>query len=305
MNQTLSVLQTVCERARFYLDDSTVDGGKYTDDYLVRHIIQPSMVDVLSRLSLNSNAPVLLRFTLPLSQNVKTYQLPPSIEQVVALEYVDEQGTVQGMIVPYGLWSAQGQGWRLQGSSGSLEIVFDRDPLTVAPSLSILYISNGDFLPHYGTGTLSAAASGLQTLTLPATPTLGILDRRESAYLGFPLRILPTSPSRVQSRLIRRHWFDGTDWKVEVDAFDGSVSGSVPFEIFPSGFTSMVESVACLTAMKLATARNAAATRIRNLTTLYLNSMKTTKDNFININASLDTRFERNTPGPTTLYVPR
>lgn len=305
MNQTMSILQTSCERIRFYLDDSSVDGGKYTDDYLVRHVIQPSMVDVLSRLSLNSGAPVLLRYSLTLVDNVRTYQLPPSIEQVIALQHMDDQNNPVGVIIPYGLWSSRPQGWRLQGSPGSLEIVFDDNPLSVAYSLSLLYISNGDFIPNYGTGTLSAAANGLQTLSLPASPTLGMLDRRESAYLGFPLRILPASPAAVQSRLIRRHYLDSGVWKLEVDAFDGTPTGSMPYELFPSGFSSLVETVSCLAAMKVATARNAPQTRLRSLTTLFLNALKTVKDNLTNVNASLDTRFEKDTPAPVTAYVPR
>ena len=65
MHSTNSFIYTVIERIRGYLDDPDLD-AKYSDDFLLRHIVMPSMVNVLSRINNSLSNPVVSRLRVSL-----------------------------------------------------------------------------------------------------------------------------------------------------------------------------------------------------------------------------------------------
>jgi hypothetical protein len=72
MHVTGSFLYTVLERIRGYLDDPDFD-AKYNNDFIIRHIISPTMVDVWSRVNMNLDNPVVL--ILLLLQSITNFLL--------------------------------------------------------------------------------------------------------------------------------------------------------------------------------------------------------------------------------------
>ena len=67
MHSTNSILMTILERIRTYLDDPSLD-AKYDNDFLVRQIIEPEMVNVITAINQNRHEPVICKFNLnPLS----------------------------------------------------------------------------------------------------------------------------------------------------------------------------------------------------------------------------------------------
>lgn len=296
MHSTLSYLRSAVERVRTTLDASRADGGKYTDAFILNYMLSTAMTNVLSRLSHTSGCRILQSFTISPVASQRTYMLPPCVEAVLRLDFADSSGNRTGEIQPSSPWSAAGQGWRLEGTPGLLQIVFDTAPHP-GQELHVIYVNNGDWLPHLGTGTLSVAASGLQQLSLSNTPTLGLLDRRASAYLGSHVRILSNSPAPVQERRIKRHWFDSGTWRIEFDETSPALSGSVEYEIAIPGFGAFHQACAMLAAYDLSVSLNLPAGKQGGILTMYRTALKTAGDNLTHMNRALGVYMERNVPG--------
>lgn len=292
MDSTNSFLYTILSRVRSYLDDPDVD-SKYTDDYVIRHMLTPAMVDVLSRLNLTTGAPVILTYDIALSTTIFTYTLPPCINEVLRLVVVDEDNNLLVDAYPRDRMDYRGKKWSLQGNPGAYELLLD-SIIVGTGTCQIWYTHTGDVLPHYGTGTL-ADVSGTDTFTLAATPTLGALDRRPSSYCGQVLRLLPASGA-VEERIINTHVLDGSNWKVTVNKpFTSTSDGSVLYEIAPSGSQPLYEAIAARCAMKLGTSRKIKPDHYSRIVTEYRSALKTIGDNMTNINARAARAFEKST----------
>ena len=85
MHSTGSMLLTILERLRAFLDEPTLD-AKYSNDFMVNHLISPSMVEVLSRLSMTYDNPVVLRHEITTVKDQQYYQLPPNIGRLCVLQ---------------------------------------------------------------------------------------------------------------------------------------------------------------------------------------------------------------------------
>ena len=89
-------------------------------------------------------------------------------------------------------------------------------------TLTLMYTPNNDMHPHYAlTGNLTDAS----TLILDPNATVGVLDRREGAYIGSTLRLIPTGNEEVQERIIGTHVRDAdSNWIVTVRTpFDAGI----------------------------------------------------------------------------------
>ena len=303
MHSSFSYLRSAVERIRTTLDSSRIDGGKYEDSYICSYMLSTAMTNVLSRLSHTSGCRILQSFRLTPVTGQLTYALPPCVEAIVRLQFTDSLGNQLGEIQPSSPWSAYGQGWRLEGTPGLLFIVFDSAPLP-AETLDLIYIGNGDWQPHLGAGTLATATATSQTLTLSATPTLGTLDRRPSAYLGSHVRILSMGPEPVQERRITRHYFESGTWKVDFQPLSPAVTGSVEYEIAVPGFGSLHQAIAMLAAYDLSVSLSLTGSKQQGILTMYKVAMKTAGDNLTHMNRALGFYMERNTPGslPSTMF---
>lgn len=295
MHTTNSYLYTLCERIRAYLDDPDVD-AKYTNDYLVRHIISPSQADVLSRLNNTIGSPIILKFELTYDEDETHYTLPPCIQEVLRLVVVDEEGGILLDIVPRDRMNMRGEQWALEGAPGCFELRLNvAYPIT--STIEVWYVSNGDVHPHYGTGGTLANQSGTDRFTLDLTPTLGSVDRRPNAYAGQILRLLPDSPAAIEERVITTSYVTSSVWYVEVrKPFTHTAdAGSLTYEIAPAGSQMLYEAIAVWGAMKMGTGRKISQAHQSSLRTQYLQALKTIGDNLTNIQTRVGHHFVRDT----------
>lgn len=291
MNSTGSMILTIIERIRAYLDDADIN-AKYDNDYLVRHIISPGMVDIVSRLSNTTGVPIVHKLSLTVTEGQLSYKMPPNVHEVLRIVTKTADGLVLTDALPQHP-TKTGAGWRLEGNPGALELIMDVNPVGV-PTLELWYVDNGDFLPCYGTGTLDATKT---IVTLTASPTFGALDRRESAYVGATLRLLPPSPSAIEERSITAHVESAGVWTATVGtAFTKAAAGTVTYEIAPAGAQALYEAIALWGAMKLGVARKVSQNHYVMMTQHYRAAMKTIGDNLTNAWGRESKRFYRDYP---------
>lgn len=287
MDTTGSFLKTIIERIRGYLDAEESD--KYSDDYIIRHLIQPSMADVLSRINNNADNPVLLRYSITLVQSQQFYQLPPCIQEVWRLAVINSEGIITQESVPRDYFHPRGPGWEIQGNQLS---VFPFPPTGV--TMDLVYVSNGDVQCVYTTGTL---ASDLKTITglLTPTPTLGSVDRRPNSYAGQTFRTLPTSG--VREERIVESWDPSASNGTLVlrTALINATAGTIALELAPTALEALWEAVAARTSMKLGVYRNVSQTKMQGLKEEYLMSLKTVQDNLANFQSRTGKSFHKGT----------
>ena len=275
MHSTGSFLNTVIERVRGYLDEPS---SKYSNDFLMRNVVMPEMVNVLSRLSLNFDNPIVIRQAITIASGTEYYQLPPNVGEIFMLVQLDENNIVTADYKPQGQHHPTGPNWSIEGNLLSVRPLPDK-----AINLVMFYIPNGDFLPHYATD--GAMASDGKSLTLSASPTLGALDTRPGAYAGATLRILKQgSNTMLQERIIDSHTAYNTGpglvkTRVAFDApYNGTLS-SVNYEIVPQGFQSLMQCVSAASAINLAVMKDVSAKKMQFLQIEYRKALKTIGDN--------------------------
>lgn len=328
MDTTNSFLKTVLERIRGYLDADETE--KYGDSWTTRNIIGPSMVDVMARLNMSADNPVLLRYSMTLVPGQQYYQLPCSIAEVWKVAIIDTTGHVISEELPRGIHNPRGFNWSIEGNLLSIM------PYPgVANTFDLWYTSNGDYSPHYSTGggTLNSA---LTIFTL-GTPTVGVLDRRPGAYAGQILRLLPVAPGAVEERVITSHdpvagtvtvrvpfsylqykgaWANATPYVVNDIVTKSSIQYvciaahtsltttreppnatywrvNTAYEIAPLGSEALYDSIAIRGAMKLGVCRNISETKKKSLLMEYGSAMKTIGDNLSNLQSRTGKSFDR------------
>jgi len=287
MHSTGSFILTVIERIRAYLDEATLD-AKYTNDYIVRHIICPEMVNVLSRLSLNYGNPVRLRYTVTLDTATEHYTLPPNIGEIYRVTKMDADNRVTEEWVPRHEFHPSGPNWQIQGNLLSFRPLPNNNE-----SVSIHYIPNGDFSPHYDSN--SGELDGTRKIfTFPASPDLGAIDNRENSYAGAMLRVWDNNV--LEERVIES--YDASERKATVRvAFssDINVASDLQYEVAPLGMQSLYQTIAAAGAINLGTGRNITQKQMQFLMLQYKTAMKSAADNFTSIQARIPKGFEKNT----------
>jgi hypothetical protein len=296
------MLKTVLERIRGFLDDPDLE-AKYSDDYIVRHIVSPAFAGVLSRINNSATNPVLQRLAFPLYQNQAHYQLPPCVGEVWRLCIMDDVGRVIQEAIPRGLYNLRGPNWMIEGNM----ISFLPYPNADYTNMELWYITSGDYKPFYSIGGASSATLNANkdtvTFTLGSlTPTVGEVDRRPSAYVGQMLRLLPTSPTAgtVEERVISEWSYAGggsSTWTMKVHKpFTYASAGNLPaFEVAPEGSENMFEAVAAAGALKLATYRRLNGDHFGMIQAAYRDAMKTVLDHYSNVQMRVPKAWEKDT----------
>tara|TARA_R100000388_G_scaffold36150_2_gene28150 strand:+ start:6253 stop:7191 length:939 start_codon:yes stop_codon:yes gene_type:complete len=298
MHSTGSFLFSVIERVRGYLDEPS---SKYSNDFLVRNVIMPEMVNVLSRLSLNFDNPVVVRHAISLVSGTEYYQLPPNVGEIFRLVQMNSDNIITADYKPEGQFHPSGPNWSLEGNLLSVRPKPDKNL-----SLHLFYIPNGDFLPHYnqGNGQLSADRKTL-TLCLPSQVAVGAIDRRPNSYVGATLRLLKNTAGNatvVEERVIDSHTLAATDAgddQVTVRvAFDTSAYGSktdIHYEIVPQGFQSLMQAVSAAAAINLGVMKDVSAKKMQFLQLEYRKALKTIGDNLSYMQMRSPKKFQKNT----------
>ena len=289
MDTTRSFLKTVIERVRGYLDDGDFD-AKYTDQFLVTHVIMPGLVDVWSRCSLNADNPVLLSYDITLVNDQECYVIPPCVGEVHEIvQYTGTTGAIpnNGLptadIYPRHRMSVGGQNWALEGNMICFR-PFPQD-LTGNTTWTIRYTTNGDMAPHYSTNVAGGSASSLDAtrtlFTVSDSPQLGLLDKRENAYAGQILRILD---GNVFEERVIASYNPVTRVATLKRPFSSNVTtGAHIYEIAPAQSQGMVEAVSLACSLKLGAWRKIAQSHAQMLNMQYRSAIKTIGDNLSNM----------------------
>jgi len=269
-----SILLTIVDRIRTELDEAETD-AKYTNDYMLSTTIPNSLGDVLSRLDADRKNKVVVKWSFSTVKDQEFYRVPSNIAQVVDLFFVDSNELITGRMPHRDERNALGPGYNLQGNELQL------DPLpTGAFTCELWYTPRGGFLPHYATdGTLDAAKD---TITLSSSPASGRLDRREGAYNGAVVRVIPSS-GPVEEAIIQSHTWDGSNWLIElrrplVDTDEGTIT----YEIVDQPTLGLMDSVVYAACIRIATSRRVSGSALRNLQIMYNTALKTEGDRVAN-----------------------
>lgn len=295
MDSSESFLKTVIERLRGYLDDADFE-AKYNDQYLLQHIVMPSIVDVQARLSLNADNPIVLSHTLSLVANQESYVLPPCVGEVLRIvKYPDSDsdGLHDYEWKPRGYFSVGGPGWILEGNM----ICFRPYPKE-AEDITLHYLSNGDMRPHYydHSGATNVNKGYLTTSTtfkFSDTPTLGLLDKRPHAYAGSILRLYGATTH--EERVVQSYDV-ATRVATVRRAFTLTTALNYDYEVAPPNFQSMTEAVTLASAIKLGTWRKVSQAHHSLMVEQYRMALKTITDNLANMQARTGKSWQKDTP---------
>lgn len=163
-----SMLKTVVERIRGYLDDPDLE-AKYSDDYIVRHVVQPAFATLMSRINNSSTTPVLKRLSFPLAVQKQYYQLPPCVGEVWRLAILDNYGAVIQESIPRGLFNIRGFNWQVEGNVLS----FLPYPNANYASVELWYCPSGDFQAVYGSSGTGLTLNSPTLTSVEITGTAG------------------------------------------------------------------------------------------------------------------------------------
>ena len=286
MHSTGSFLLTVIERVRAYVDESTLD-AKYTNDYLVRHVICPEMANVMSRLSMNYSNPIRIRHSLSINKNTEHYILPPNIGEIYRVAVLDDTNRITQEMLPHNEFHPRGPNWQIQGNMISFRPLPPQDQ-----TVDIHYIPNGDFLPHYDSDGGNLATS--TTFVFDATPTLGATDNRENAYAGAILRVWNASDDVIEERVVKSYDASTRTATVHIP-FTHSTGTGKKYEIAPAGMQSLYQVIACACAINLGTMRNVTKKQMDFFVLQYKMNMKTIGDNLKSMESRRGKFYDKNT----------
>lgn len=291
MHSTGSVLWTMIERLRAMVDETDID-GKYNNDFLVRNVLAPGIADVLARVNMTQDNPIVLRHTIDLVEDQQFYTLPPKIQNVLRLALVDSHGIVLADERPRDIFNPRGQGWAIEGNQLSvMPYPFADSANDSDGTIELWYVPGTMLLPHYATnGTLNA---GLDQMTLSSTPSLGGLDRRPEAYAGDYLRVLPASG--VWEERVVASYNPQTRVATLRRPFTYASFGTNIYEVSPPGMQSLLEAIIARGAIKMTNYKKMTQVQRDGFILDYQLAMKTTLDNLSNLQARTGKFFDPNT----------
>ena len=294
MHSTGSIIKTYCEKVRHYLDDPDLD-AKYDDNYLVRFFLSSAMTDVLSRVSMMSDAQIVLPLTITVAADTQYYRLPPMVRQVLRVGVVNTQtGAFIEDYHPRSEFNVYGPGWSLEGNL----ISFKPYP-TEAKTYTILYVPSGDVAAHYENASHGVLnANGTFTLHNGAS-ILGSLDKRENAYVGSYVRIFGTNITdecMVSS-------YNATTRVCTLRTAATNTAGSYSYEVIPFLMEPMIDAISLSAAMRAGVGRKINQTHMQALMISYRQAIKTAHDTLGNMNSRSGKRYIGGTVDNKNLFV--
>lgn len=279
MHASGSHILTAVENMRRHLEQSLI--GIYTDDYLVRYCISQAVSRGMSAISMGSNCQAVLKKTFTMASGQTRYKMPPTLEQVWGIR-VPGQTTASNIVdlMPRAFDNPRGQQWRMEGRV----LVLDTNIVTDGAQLEVYYTLAGESGLHYGDGEFRDA----YTFRLASTPTAGSLDRREDAYIGHILRVIPTNTSYPHQFATIKSYDPvtrdcGLDPLYTADLpLQGGTYQLTPsttrYEVLPLDNLPFMQMVAAMASLELGESRNLEEGKIRKLNMLYDRQRKTIFD---------------------------
>jgi len=251
-------IQRQLDLIRRLTDEPTIS-SKYSDNDLIEHIESANQI-VMTELHTAADNAMLSRFNITISDGNNVFLLPPAVEAITRIAKLNGvTGLPDWQMVPSSEWGFRGPGVRIEGRL----LRFDPSWAGDSDVLEILYVPNGDFRIHYGT----AVAATSTTLQMTPTPTAGILDTRDNAYLGSLLRVVSDGNGYIQERTIIAY-NRVTQTATVSPAFSPALSGTITYEVAPS-YERFLEKVVSLYVARELRAAAGDAAKTKNLTALY------------------------------------
>lgn len=280
MHASGSFIETVLEKIRLFVVDPGGGTGMFDDDVIVRQLMGSAWAETLSLLKLTDDSLPIIKTTITITQGTTRYKIPPYLEFVLRLCRVTDDQRVWLDWVPGELFGVWGPGWRLEHN----EIVFEPTP-TQPPTVGgveedweLWGVPSGDVCLHKGTGTVVDAS----TITLAASPTLGLLDRRPNAYAGQIIRLLASDRSWQEGIIAT---YDHTTRRVGVHvAFTQDSNGlpangqTVDYEIAPLGNRAVWDTVAWKVCLMIGASRNLQQKQMQYFDLMYQKGVKAMMD---------------------------
>jgi len=262
------ILDGALEKVKSYVDLPDT-GARFSDAWLVKHEISSALTDVVHRVSQWASDFAEMTFDITTVVGQKEYAIPPGIRSVTRLVDLDSNSNETGQYLPRHRDHPLGFGWRIEAN----ELVLQSAPTSVQ-TFRIYYTITGDIGLCSDETTGATLASGVWTL--PGSVDLGVVDRREHAYVGHILRVKPSS-GPIEERIIATHVWDGSDWDLttRTDFPDEITDGSYSFEIVPWGVSALWECVALRAALRLGTKLSMTQKDTMLLTREYQSALKT------------------------------
>ena len=277
------MVETIISRARSLLDSAEIT-SKYNDEFIVRHLIAPLTAEVMARLNMASDCPILLRHILNVVEGATMYQLPGFVGRVWRVANY-EDGVMQWEIFPRGNYHWDQAGWRLEGN----QIIFE-PPAIASETYEVSYTPTGEMMPHYATdGALDAA---LTTLTLGAA-VLGVVDPAVNAYAGQVLRVIPVA-GPIEERVIQSHDANAGTVTIRLP-FTHHGAGATRYEIVPAGSRILYDAIAIRCAIRMAAMKAVTIKKMQMITTEYTSALKTLRDTFGSMQGRMPEHWRRDT----------
>jgi hypothetical protein len=295
MHSTGSIIKTYCEKVRHYLDDPDLD-AKYDDNYLVRFFMSSAMTDVISRVSMMSDAQIVVPLTITVAANTHYYRLPPIVRQVLRVGVVNAStGVFIEDYHPRSEFNVYGPGWSIEGNL----ISFKPYP-TEAKTYTILYVPSGDVAAHYEGASHHGVLNANGTFTLTSSGSLlGALDKRENAYVGCYLRIFGTNIT--DECMISA--YNATTRVATLRTAATNAAGSYSYEVVPFVMEPMVDAVSLSAAIRAGVGRKITQAHQQALALAYRQAIKTAYDTLGNMNSRSGKRFTGGTVDNMNLFV--
>ena len=295
MHSTGSIIKTYCEKIRHYLDDPDLD-AKYDDNYLVRFFLSSAMTDVISRVSMMSDAQIVSVLNLTVAAGTQYYRLPPQVRQVLRVGTVNAStNTFIEDYHPRSEFNVYGPGWSLEGNL----ISFKPNP-TEAKTFTILYVPSGDVAVHYESAAHGVRnANGTFTLHNAGSILLGSLDKRENSYVGSYVRIFGTNVT--DECLVSA--YDAVTRVCTLRTTPVNAAGSYSYEVVPFLMEPMVDAISLSAAMRAGVGRKITQAHMQSLGFAYKQAIKTAHDTLGNMNARTGKRFTGGTVDNKNLYA--
>lgn len=220
------MLDRIIRAIRTATDEPSLD-PKYTDAHLVE-MVEDSFQSELADINLIASNPILCRMTLTIQSSVREYLLPPVIQMVMGIVQRDaDSGLPLVQWRPRHKTDWTGAGFTFEGRVLRLDPEWRRGDFDV----ELLFIPNGDFRLHYGSGV---AASGTpDEFVLSAAPVLGALDTRDNAYVGAVIRTGVDGTGTIQERTITAYDNTTRTCTLNLD-FSPALDGAIAYEIVPT-----------------------------------------------------------------------
>lgn len=203
--------------------DEPSQSPKYTDGDIVE-LLQAGMDAVITDIHVNTDHPIVVRYSITLVDGTQDYILPPNVAELIRVAKVNTtSGLPEYEVWPGSHFNPGGHGWKLEGNT--IRLLRDWDS---TDTLQLMYHPNAESAMHKAT----ASTVGDTSVTFPSSVTDGTLGLRPNEYAGMLIRIL-SSTQNIQEERVCTAYDVATRVATINKAWDTTPTGTVVYEVVP------------------------------------------------------------------------